>query len=187
MTGEHAAQGPAGSVDLLIFDFDGVLTDNRVWVFEDGREAVACNRADGLGFSALRKAGLPAMIMSTETNPVVSARGRKLQVPVLQSIEDKGETVRAYCRQAGIAPERVMFVGNDLNDLPAMAVVGWPVAVADAHPAVIRAARVVLATPGGAGVVREIVESLLALGSWMGLDDGPDVTGRQKAKTRQEM
>ncbi len=151
------------SIALVIFDFDGVLTDNRVWVLEDGTEAVACSRADGLAFDMLRQHGIPALIMSTETNPVVSARAKKLKVEVLQSVADKGETLAEHCEHAQIALEQVMFVGNDLNDLPAMKLVGHPVAVADAHPEVCAIARHTLNTPGGHGAAREVVEQLLKL------------------------
>lgn len=150
-------------VDLLVFDFDGVLTDNRVLVLEDGREAVVCNRADGLGFDLLRDAAVNVMVMSTERNPVVAARAAKLRVPVLQAVADKGTAIASHCRDAGIALSRVAFVGNDVNDLPAMRRVGFPIAVADAHPAVKRIAWAVLATRGGDGVAREVAETLLGL------------------------
>ena len=148
-------------LDAIVFDFDGVLTDNRVLVFSDGTEAVACNRADGLAFDFLRARGKPAYIVSTETNPVVRARGAKLQVPVMDSVTDKAAAIRELCATHGHAPARLMFVGNDVNDLPAMALVGHAVAVADAHPRVIRAAHHVLARRGGDGVAREIIEDVI--------------------------
>lgn len=150
-------------VALLVFDFDGVLTDNRVLVMEDGTEAVFCSRADGLAFDALRRHGLPALILSTETNRVVQARATKLKVEALQSVRDKAIALREFCAARQIALAEVAFVGNDLNDLPVMRIVGHPVAVADAHPAVTRVARHVLKTSGGHGVAREIVEQLLQL------------------------
>lgn len=149
--------------DLIVFDFDGVLTDNRVIVFDDGREAVICNRADGLAFDAFRAAALPVLIMSTERNPVVAARARKLQVAVLQAVAEKGETIATYCRENGLQLSRVAFVGNDLNDLPAMRAIGYPIAVADAHPKVKTIAWKVLETRDGAGAAREIAESILGL------------------------
>jgi YrbI family 3-deoxy-D-manno-octulosonate 8-phosphate phosphatase len=150
-------------VDLLVFDFDGVLTDNRVLVTEDGREAVTCSRADGLGFDILRRAGLATLILSTEKNPVVSARAAKLGVPVLQGISDKGVALEKYCKKRGIALSRVMFAGNDLNDLSAIRCVGIAVCPADAHPRVAAACKVRLRTRGGYGVVREIAERVLGL------------------------
>lgn len=152
-----------GGVSLLVFDFDGVLTDNRVLVLEDGREAVLCNRADGLAFDMFRAAGLRVLIMSTERNPVVAARAAKLRVPVLQAVGDKGLALNERCRADGLDLRRVAFVGNDLNDLPAMRLVGFPIAVADAHPQVKRMAWAVLATRGGDGAAREVAEDILGL------------------------
>lgn len=148
-------------LDAIVFDFDGVLTDNRVLVFADGTEAVFCNRADGLAFDFLRDTGFPAYIVSTETNPVVRARGAKLQIPVIDSVADKAVAIRDLCDADGLDPARLMFVGNDINDLPAMAVVGHPVAVADAHPRVIAAAAHVLTRKGGDGIAREIIEAVI--------------------------
>lgn len=148
-------------LDALLFDFDGVLTDNRVLVLDDGREAVSCNRADGLAFDFLRDAGMPAHILSTETNPVVSARAAKLGIEAFTGLGDKAMKVGELCREKGYEASRLMFVGNDVNDLKAMALVGYPVAVADAHEAVREAAWRVLETRGGAGVAREIVESVV--------------------------
>ncbi len=150
-------------VGLVVFDFDGVLTDNRVLVLEDGREAVLCNRADGLGFDMLRAAAIDTMIMSTERSPVVAARAAKLRVKVLQAVADKGAAIAGHCRDAGIDIRRVVFVGNDVNDLPAMRLVGYPIAVADAHHEVKRIAWTVLAARGGDGAARELAESVLGL------------------------
>lgn len=151
------------SVDLIVFDFDGVLTDNRVLVIEDGKEAVLCNRADGLGFDMFRAADIPAAIVSTERNSVVARRAEKLRVPVLQNIADKKQALTDYCRSAGIDLARVIFVGNDINDLAVMRTVGFPVAVADAYPAVLDIARIVLSSKGGDGVARELAEDVLGL------------------------
>lgn len=155
-----------GLVDLLVFDFDGVLTDNRVLQLEDGSEAVVCNRADGLAFDMFRAAGLPVMIMSTEKNRVVAARARKLRVPALHAVADKGVALRAHAAEAGLETARIAFVGNDLNDLAAFAACGIRIAVADAHPAVLQAAGIVLRTRGGDGVAREIAEDLLGITRW---------------------
>jgi len=149
------------NLKLLVFDFDGVLTDNRVIVHQDGTEAVVCNRADGLALDVFRQKGIPTLILSTETNPVVGARAKKLQIPVLQSVTDKGEAIFEYCSEIAIALDGVMFVGNDLNDLSAMERVKYPVAVADAHPRVKSIAWRVLRTRGGSGVAREIAEDIL--------------------------
>jgi YrbI family 3-deoxy-D-manno-octulosonate 8-phosphate phosphatase len=102
------------------------------------------------------------LILSKERNGVVAARGAKLRIPVLQAVDDKAAALLAWLGEQGIDPARCAYVGNDVNDLSAMALVGWPVAVADAHPAVQRAARVVLRKRGGHGAVREAAELVLA-------------------------
>ncbi|MFE0374421.1 cytidylyltransferase domain-containing protein [Streptomyces inhibens] len=148
-------------IDAVVLDFDGTQTDDRVLIDADGREIVAVHRGDGLGIAALRKAELKLLILSTEKNPVVAARARKLQVPVLHGIDRKDLALKQWCEEAGIAPERVLYVGNDVNDLPCFDLVGWPVAVAGAHDVVRGAARAVTATPGGSGAIREIAAWLL--------------------------
>jgi YrbI family 3-deoxy-D-manno-octulosonate 8-phosphate phosphatase len=148
-------------VDAVVLDFDGTQTDDRVLIDSDGHEAVTVHRGDGLGIAALRDAGLPVLILSTETNPVVAARARKLQVPVLHGIDRKDLALKQWCEENGIAPERVLYVGNDVNDLGCFALVGWPVAVAGAHDVVRAAARAVTTAHGGHGAIREIAAWLL--------------------------
>ncbi|WP_438486199.1 cytidylyltransferase domain-containing protein [Streptomyces sp. S186] len=148
-------------IDAVVLDFDGTQTDDRVLVDADGRETVAVHRGDGLGIAALRRSGLKLLILSTERNPVVAARARKLKVPVLHGIDRKDIALKQWCEEAGVTPERVLYVGNDVNDLPCFDLVGWPVAVASAHDVVRGAARAVTATPGGSGAVREIAGWLL--------------------------
>jgi YrbI family 3-deoxy-D-manno-octulosonate 8-phosphate phosphatase len=117
--------------------------------------------------AALRRAGVPVLVLSTETNPVVAARARKLRVPVLHGVDRKDVALKQWCAEQGIAPERVLYAGNDVNDLPCFGLVGWPVAVADAHDVVRAAARAVTTAEGGRGAVREIAAWLL----------GPSLTG----------
>ncbi|MFH8368486.1 cytidylyltransferase domain-containing protein [Streptomyces sp. NPDC018031] len=148
-------------VDAVVIDFDGTQTDDRVLIDSEGRELVAVHRGDGLGIAALRRAGLPLLILSTEQNPVVAARARKLAIPVLHGIDRKDLALKQWCEEQGIAPERVLYVGNDVNDLSCFDVVGWPVAVASAHDVVRGAARAVTSTPGGHGAIREIATWLL--------------------------
>ncbi|MFI6813685.1 N-acetylneuraminate synthase family protein [Nonomuraea sp. NPDC050328] len=149
-------------VDAVITDFDGVHTDDRAYVDSEGREMVLVSRSDGMGVSLLRRAGVKVLVMSTEQNPVVSARARKLGVPVLQGLTDKRTVLRDWLAIEGLDPARVAYVGNDVNDLGPMALVGWPVATPDAHPRVRATARVVLSTPGGSGAVRELCDRILA-------------------------
>jgi 3-deoxy-D-manno-octulosonate 8-phosphate phosphatase (KDO 8-P phosphatase) len=148
---------------LIVFDFDGVLTDNRVLVFDDGREAVFCNRADGMAFDLLRRNGIPALILSTEKNPVVAARAGKLKVPCLQGIGDKKAVLQKYCQRKGIPLAEVLYVGNDVNDLAAMRIVGQRACPSDSHPAVRAVCERVLRSRGGEGVAREVAENILGL------------------------
>ncbi|MFI8289075.1 cytidylyltransferase domain-containing protein [Streptomyces sp. NPDC085614] len=148
-------------VDAIVLDFDGTQTDDRVHIDADGREFVSVHRGDGLGIAALRRAGVPLLILSTEQNPVVAARARKLRIPVLHGVERKDLALKQWCEEQGIDPQRVLYAGNDVNDLPCFHLVGWPVAVGSAHDSVRAAARAVTATPGGSGAIREIAAWLL--------------------------
>ncbi|MEU4615856.1 N-acylneuraminate cytidylyltransferase [Streptomyces umbrinus] len=151
----------AEDIDAVVLDFDGTQTDDRVLIDSEGREFVSVHRGDGLGIAALRKSGLTMLILSSEKNPVVAARARKLQIPVLHGIDRKDLALKQWCEEQGIAPERVLYVGNDVNDLPCFALVGWPVAVASAHDVVRGAARAVTTVPGGDGAIREIASWIL--------------------------
>jgi N-acylneuraminate cytidylyltransferase len=148
-------------VDAVITDFDGVHTDDLVLVAQDGRESVRVSRADGLGVERLRSVGIPLLIVSKEINPVVQARAAKLGVELLHGVEDKRRVVREWLAAHQIPGDRAAYLGNDVNDLGPMGLVGWPVAVADAHPAVQQAARLVLARPGGYGAVRELCDLVI--------------------------
>ncbi|MFF9912091.1 cytidylyltransferase domain-containing protein [Streptomyces sp. NPDC013457] len=148
-------------VDAVVLDFDGTQTDDRVHLDSEGHEFVSAHRGDGLGIAALRRAGMPVLILSTEQNAVVAARARKLKIPVLHGIDRKDLALKQWCEEQGIDPQRVLYAGNDVNDLPCFHLVGWPVAVASAHDSVRAAARAVTLTPGGSGAVREIAAWLL--------------------------
>lgn len=168
-------------ITALVFDFDGVLTDNRVYVDQDGRETVCCSRADGLALDALRRTKLRMFILSTETNPVVSARGRKIQVPVFQGCSDKITALRQLCAAHDIPLQSVLYVGNDLNDYHAMQLCGVRVCPADSHPRIRDVSDVVLRAAGGTGIVRELAEDVLGLdlltlltASGAGSDHAPD-------------
>jgi 3-deoxy-D-manno-octulosonate 8-phosphate phosphatase (KDO 8-P phosphatase) len=149
------------NLDLLILDFDGVLTDNRVYVSESGEETVACHRGDGWGIKLLKDTGLEIMIISTESNPVVSARAKKLGVKCVQNCSDKNKAVRDIMSARNISLANVMYVGNDTNDQEAMISVGYPVAPADAHPDIRSIAKIITRANGGYGVIRELAEILL--------------------------
>lgn len=149
------------TASVLVTDFDGVHTDDTATVDSEGRESVRVSREDGMGVSRLRRAGIPMLILSTEQNPVVARRAEKLQVPVLHGVDDKASALAAWAAEHGIRLADIAYVGNDVNDLGALGIVGWPIAVANAHPQVKAAARVVLSRRGGEGAVREVIERML--------------------------
>ncbi len=150
-------------VSLIVFDFDGVMTDNRVWVDQDGREMVAANRSDSLGLEILREqSNVQVFVMSKETNPVVAARCRKMKVPMLQAVDDKASALRQLLVEKSIDPSEVIYMGNDTNDLPCFPLAGCAVAPADAQPQVLFEADIILQKGGGRGAVRELCDMLLA-------------------------
>jgi 3-deoxy-D-manno-octulosonate 8-phosphate phosphatase (KDO 8-P phosphatase) len=146
------------SLRLLLFDFDGVFTDNLVYVAQDGTEMVRCTRADGLGLQKVKRLGIEMAVVSTEANPVVGARCRKLGLRFAQGVEDKRDALNALCEEAGVSFAEVAFVGNDINDLPCLTAVGLPIVVADAHPEVLKFAKYQTRAPGGHGAVREVCD-----------------------------
>jgi 3-deoxy-D-manno-octulosonate 8-phosphate phosphatase (KDO 8-P phosphatase) len=151
------------SLDALVFDFDGVLTNNKVHIDQDGKELVSCSRSDGLAFDVLRKLNKPAYILSTEKNPVVSARAKKLKIPALQGISDKAQGIKELVANEGFDLARVLYVGNDLNDYRVMQLCGYSACPSDSHQTIKEIATVVLNTEGGKGVVRELLEDVLKL------------------------
>jgi N-acylneuraminate cytidylyltransferase len=155
-------RGIPEKVSLLVMDFDGVLTDNRVWVDEGGRERVAGNRSDSLGLSILRqKTSVHPVVISQETNPVVTARCKKMNVEVFQGIMDKASLLKQILAERGISPGEAIYMGNDVNDLPCLPLVSCFIAPVDAQPAVLRAADRVLSNKGGHGAVRELCDILM--------------------------
>ncbi|HET6846717.1 MAG TPA: acylneuraminate cytidylyltransferase [Anaerolineales bacterium] len=152
-------------VELIVSDFDGVITDNRVWTDETGRETVAASRSDSMHIRELRERGIPVMILSSEPNPVVGARAAKMgNVEVVQGVDirGKGAAFREILARKNIDAANVIYIGNDLNDMPCFDLAGWSVAVADAYPELLRKADHVLRKPGGYGALREVCELVLA-------------------------
>ena len=145
-------------VKLVIFDFDGVFTDNSVYISQDGIESVKCHRSDGLGISRLRSLKIPSYIISTESNIVVTVRAKKLKIPVFQNIKDKSETVKMLCKDLSIKLENTMFVGNDINDIPALKICGFPFAVNDCYDEIKPYVKFITENNGGEGAVREICD-----------------------------
>ncbi len=146
----------ADEIDLVVYDFDGVMTDNRVTVDQDGKESVTVNRSDGYGVGMIRKRGIAQIIISTEKNPVVERRAEKLQLPVIHDVADKAEILRGYLEKHDTDPKRILYIGNDLNDREAMLMCGIKCAPADAEPVILEIADVVLERKGGYGAVREL-------------------------------
>ena len=151
------------TIKLIICDFDGVVTDNLVMTDQDGKESVLASRSDSMHIKTLREKGIELMILSSEPNPVVMARAKKMSVEAIHNVglQDKGRVMREVLKQKNVKAENVVYIGNDLNDLPCFEVAGWSVAVADAYPEVIRAADHVLTKTGGHGAVRELCELVL--------------------------
>ena len=148
-------------VNLIVYDFDGVMTDNRVLVFENGMEAVIANRGDGLGIAMINKMDIPQIILSTEKNQVVFARAKKLGLEALHGVDNKLKKLSEYCQKGGYNPVQVVYVGNDTNDLEAMQFVGLPVAPSDANEEILKIAKLITRAPGGFGVVRELAARIV--------------------------
>jgi YrbI family 3-deoxy-D-manno-octulosonate 8-phosphate phosphatase len=146
----------------LIMDFDGVLTDNRVLVDQDGREAVFCSRGDGMGLELLRRqTDVATLILSKERNPVVMRRAEKLKIPCLHAVDDKPAALTAWLAERGISPSEAIYIGNDVNDVEVMQLVGFAVCPADSHASAMAVAHLVLQSDGGQGAVRELCDLIL--------------------------
>jgi YrbI family 3-deoxy-D-manno-octulosonate 8-phosphate phosphatase len=148
------------SLALFLYDFDGVMTDNKVIVGEDGKESIVCNRSDGLAVSIIKGWGVHQAIISTETNKVVTSRASKLGIPCVQGISNKKDTVLQYCEQLAVSLQEILYIGNDLNDLDAMCIVGYPVCPNDAYKEIKKIAKLILPVGGGCGVIRELLNYL---------------------------
>ena len=145
-------------IKLIVYDFDGVLTDNRVILNEDGKESIVVNRSDGLAINMVKSIGIRQLILTTEKNKVVKARAQKLDIPFMQGIQNKKEALIIYCKQNKIPLEKVLYIGNDINDLEVMKIVGFPVCPSDAYKQIKEISSIILNVAGGAGVVRELIE-----------------------------
>ena len=146
------------NIKLIVYDFDGVMTNNKVYMDQNGNEMVQVNRADGLGVAEIKKLGIEQMIISTETNPVVSTRAKKLGINCLQGIDNKKDALKDYCFENQIELTNVIYIGNDINDLECMNSVGFPIAVADAFEEIKEVSIYTLTRNGGDGAVREFCD-----------------------------
>ena len=149
-------------IKLIVYDFDGVMTDNKVYIDQNGNEMVQVSRADGLGVSEIIKLGIQQIIMSTEVNPVVTQRAIKLKIPCLQGLDNKKDTLLGYSKKNDIDLKNVAYVGNDINDKDAMAIAGFSFCPADAHETIKEISDHVLKRNGGDGVIREIFDIIIS-------------------------
>ena len=149
---------------MIVYDFDGVMTNNKVYLDETGKELVQVNRADGLGISEIKKLGIKQIILSTEKNTVVSARASKLGIPCLQGIEDKESALLNFCNKNAIDLKDTAYVGNDVNDLQAMEIAGYTFCPADAHNSIKKIVDYILETKGGNGIIRELYDLICIRG-----------------------
>jgi len=148
-------------IELIVYDFDGVMTNNKVYLNQNGIEMVQVNRADGLAVSEIKKLGIQQIIISTETNYVVQKRAEKLAIHCLNCVEDKEKELKYYCSTKNIKLDKVIYVGNDINDKRAMECVGWPICPSDAHETIRKIADHVFNAKGGEGIIRELFEIII--------------------------
>ncbi len=149
------------SIKAIVFDFDGVMTDDQVYITETGQEMVMVSRSDGMGISALRNAGLKLLILSKERNPVVARRAEKLQVEVIQACDNKLEALTKWLSKNQLLLSQCAYVGNDINDLQCMQAVKLAIAPIDAHPQATQAAHWRLTRAGGKGAIRELSDAII--------------------------
>ena len=149
------------AIKAIVFDFDGVMTDDQVYITETGEEMVMASRSDGMGISALKSAGLKLLILSKERNPVVSKRAEKLQIDVIQSCDNKLEALTEWLSKNQLPLSQCAYVGNDINDLQCMQAVRLAIAPIDAHPLAAQAAHWRLSRAGGKGAIRELSDAII--------------------------
>lgn len=147
-------------IEAVVFDFDGVFTNNKAFVNQSGQETVVCSRSDGMGISGLKELGLPLLVLSSETNSVVAARCRKLGIECRQGLKDKVLVLRDWVMEKGFRLENVIYLGNDINDNECIATAGCGVVVQDAIPDVKQYANIILSKTGGHGAIRELADMI---------------------------
>ncbi len=150
-----------GRLKLVIVDFDGTMTDNKVLVDQDGREQVVCNRSDGWGVRLLKDEGIKVVCLTSEQNSVVLRRCEKLGIECYNGVLEKGKIINEICEKNGVIPEKTAYIGNDINDIAALKMVGIPVTVKDAHKDAKKHSKIVLNRCGGEGVIQEFAELLI--------------------------
>jgi YrbI family 3-deoxy-D-manno-octulosonate 8-phosphate phosphatase len=148
------------NIELIVYDFDGVFTNNKVIVREDGIESVVVSRADGMAINKIREMGITQLILSTEKNKIIESRAKKIGISFFNSIDDKKAFLKTYCNDNNISFKNVIYVGNDLNDLEAMKMIGYPICPADACDEIKNISKLILITNGGEGIARELIKYL---------------------------
>jgi YrbI family 3-deoxy-D-manno-octulosonate 8-phosphate phosphatase len=147
-------------IDAFVFDFDGVLTNNMVYIDQNGKESVSCSRADGLAFDVMHKLQKPVYILSTEKNTVVAARAKKLKLKVFQGIGNKADVIKEISERYGFDLKNILYIGNDVNDYNAMKLCGYTACPSDSHKTIKEISNIILKKSGGNGVVRELLEDV---------------------------
>lgn len=147
-------------IKLIAFDFDGVFTDNRVYVDENGREMVCCWRSDGIGLQKLKEIGVKVVVISLEINPAVEKRCAKLGVECVTSQKNKLDAFKKILERERVLPAEACFVGNDTPDLECMRFAGLSIAPKDSMPEIVREADYITKNSGGRGAVREICDMI---------------------------
>ena len=158
--GESPSSALPSPVRAVVFDFDGVFTDNNVYVAQDGKEMVKCSKYDGIGLKNLETKGIGKIVISSEKNPLVRARCKKIGIECYDSVQNKFSVLQELIKNQNLNFSQVAFMGNDINDLECLSEVGLPIVVKDCHPKLLKLARYVTETLGGYGAVREVCDHL---------------------------
>lgn len=158
------AKERAKRIRMVFSDFDGTFTDGMVYTDQNGIESVRCSRRDSLGIQMLKRAGIPVHIISKETNPVVAARCKKMGVAYDQAVESgegKADIIARVARDASLDLSEIAFIGDDVNDIPALATAGFAATVSDGHPLVKETVDYITSARGGEHAFREFCEYIL--------------------------
>jgi len=150
-------------IKIFFFDFDGVFTNNKVIVSEDGKESVVCSRSDGIGLNQLKAYGYDLCVISSEINPLVNIRCKKLKIESFNEVEDKGLLIKKILKSKSLNKENAAFIGNDINDIPAYESVFLKIAVSDRNHAIDNYVSFLTTLAGGEGAVREVCDKIISL------------------------
>ena len=159
---EKALSETAANIKLVVFDVDGVLTDGKLILGENGNEYKSFHVRDGHGIVMLMETGCNVAVITARSSKIVAERMSSLGIKyIYQGEKDKGKAIKNLFDQLGLMPSEIAYVGDDIIDLPAMDKVALPIAVADAHPEVRKIAKFVTKNNGGQGAAREVCELIM--------------------------